>query len=802
MNDYEIKLRLILFRGLVVLAFAFLAFQTWRLQVTRGQEFTLLADQNRFRVLTLDAPRGVIYDRNGTQLVQNRPTYNVVIVPAYLPDDETEQSRIYAQLAEWLEMPITTERSPGDAMVLRQPGPYPGGWLGAPWERPLGDGLGGPGAAAPQGVSDLAGTATLIAPYQPIVIQEDVDAQVANAIEEAKYALPGVFVETSPVRYYPTGSLTAHIVGYMGSIPQGAAEEYEAEGYGPNDQVGLTGLEYEYEALLHSTKGEETVEVDVTGRKIQTVGTSIPAVPGHNLKLTLDLDLQQAMADALAEGVKESPTQSGVAVAVNPQNGQVLAMVSLPGFDNQLFADGISLRDYINLSRDKRHPLVNHAMSGLYSPGSVFKIITAMGALQEGVVDPDTKILAEGVMWLPNKFFPDDPELAQPFYCWYSAGHGYVDVRRALQVSCNIFFYQVSGGYEPTGFQGLGEGMLAYYAQLFGLGNATGIDLPGELDGLVPTPKWKRFNYAETWVTGDTYNMGIGQGFLLATPLQMVSAVAAVGNGGLLYRPYLVEEVYDAEDNLLEKREPQVIRDLLDVIDPANLALVRQGLEAVTAEGGTAEDMSVPGIKVAAKTGTAEYCDSYPSCLDKDGRVKTSHAWFAAYAPVQDPEIAVIVFIYGGGEGSKTAMPVAQSILQYYFDVVPEDETVAVEEDLAADAEAQITGEAPLGATFDSRVIGADGWGEGGAAIHGFVLGREGEPFRGVRVDIVLQGDTVEDEQVVAQVETGDNGQFDFNGVDPTLSERWSVRLTDFPSVPVALDVELGMRYLVEFELE
>ncbi len=798
MTEYEVKLRLIVFRGLIILAFVFLAFQTWRLQVTRGQEFALMADQNRFRVVTLDAPRGVIYDRNGTQLVRNRPTYNVVIIPAYLPDDRTERARVFAQLSQWLDMPITTERSPGDAMVLRQPGPYVGGWLGAPWERPLGDGLGGAGAAIPQGISDLANTASLIAPYQSITIKEDVTAEVAEVIEEARVNLPGVFVETAPVRDYPTGELTAHMVGYMGSIPVGQADEYKTEGYGADDKVGLTGLEYQYESLLRSIKGKETVEVDVTGRKLRTIGEPIPAQPGHNLKLTLDAKLQQAVTDALAEGIKEFPKQSGVAIAIDPRNGQVLAMVSLPGYDNQLFADGISVRDYVNLSRDPRHPLVDHAIAGLYPPGSTFKIIPATGALQEGVVQPDTTILAEGTLWLPNKYFPDDPELAQPFYCWYRDGHGKVSVVRALTVSCDIFFYEIAGGYEPTGFVGLGEDRLARYAELFGLGSPTGIDLPGESAGLVPTPKWKRFNYAETWVTGDTYNMGIGQGFVLSTPLQVVNAMAAVANGGTLYQPYLVDEVLDAEGTLVEKHEPQVIRNLLDSVYPENLALVRQGLEGVTAPGGTAEDLSVPGVKVAGKTGTAEFCDSYPACLDKDGRVRTSHAWFAAYAPAQAPEIAVVVFIYGGGEGSATSVPVVQKILRAYFGIEADDEGPA-NEDIVPPA----TSEAPLGANFTGRLVGTDGWGQGGAAIEGFVLSRDGLPLPDMRLEIVpLDEASTGEPMTPIQVVTGENGQFDYGEVDPQRSSRWQIQMADYPSNVIELDVETGYRYLVEFDAD
>ena len=787
MIDYQVKLRLIVFRVLVALAFAFLAFQTWRLQVTKGEEFRLLADRNRFRTITLDAPRGVMYDRNDVQLVRNRSTFNVTLIPAFLPDDETSRAQVVARLSELLDMPITTARGPGDAKALREARLFlQTSHNDAPWQRQAGDGLGGPGATAPKGIRDMVDAVDVIAPYQPITIKKDVDSTTVALLEEESIHLPGVLVETVPAREYLTGDLTAHILGYTGPIPEALVEEFEAEGYSPNDRVGLTGLELEYEDLLHGVKGLEVIEVDVSGRKVRILSDPLPARAGHNLKLTLDLDLQQAVNDALARGIQDSPRRSGVAIAMDPRNGQILAMVSLPAYDNNLFAGGISARDYIALSRDKRHPLVNHAIAGLYPPGSTYKIIPATGALQDGVVTPDTIFIDEGVLWLPNKYFPDDPELAQPFYCWFREGHGRVNFILGVAESCDVYFYQIAGGYEPTGFEGLGLERLAYYSELFGLGSPSGIDLPGESAGLVPTPKWKRLNYAETWVTGDTYNMGIGQGFVLATPLQILSATAAVANSGLLYQPYLVQEIRDANGNLVEKRQPHVLRDLLDTIDPEHLAQVQLGLESVVAWG-TGRDLDVPGVPVAGKTGTAEFCDSYPTCLDRDGRVRTSHAWFTAYAPARDPEIAVVVFVYGGGEGSKVALPIAGEILRYYFGLEPqeEDEEPTSSEELP-----------PPGASFVSRLLGTDSWGAGGASVTGYVLSSDEAPVPGVAINVLA------DDEVVAQVVSGPTGQFDFNTIDPVRTRRWQLQLVDYDDAsPLVLDAEIGYRYLVEFQL-
>jgi penicillin-binding protein 2 len=787
MVDYQVKLRLIVFRVLVALAFAFLAFQTWRLQVTQGEEFRLLADRNRFRTVTLDAPRGVMYDRNGVQLVRNRSTFNVNIIPAFLPDDETSRAQVLARLSDLLDMPITTARGPGEAKALREVGPFlRTSHNDAPWQRQAGDGLGGAGATAPKGIRDMVDAVDLIAPYQPITVQKDVDPTTVALLEEESIHLPGVLVETVPARDYLTGDLTAHILGYTGPIPEASVGEFEAKGYSPNDRVGLTGLELEYEDLLHGNKGLEVIEVDVSGRKVRTLSDALPTQAGHNLMLTLDLELQQAVNDALARGIRDTPRRSGVAIAMNPRNGQILAMVSLPTYDNNLFAGGISARDYIALSRDKRHPLVNHAIAGLYPPGSTYKIIPATGALQDGVVTPDTIFIDEGVLWLPNKYFPDDPELAQPFYCWFREGHGRVNFILGVAESCDVYFYQIAGGYEPTGFEGLGLERLAYYSELFGLGSPSGIDLPGESAGLVPTPKWKRLNYAETWVTGDTYNMGIGQGFVLATPLQILSATAAVANSGLLYQPYLVQEIRDADGNLVETRQPQVLRDLLDTIDPEHLAQVQLGLESVVAWG-TGRDLDVPGVPVAGKTGTAEFCDSYPSCLDRDGRVRTSHAWFTAYAPARDPEIAVVVFVYGGGEGSKVALPIAGEILRYYFGLEPQEE----EEKPTTSEEPP-----PPGASFVPRLLGTDTWGAGGASVTGYVLSPDGAPVPGVAINVLA------DDELVAQVVSGSTGQFDFNAIDPVRTQRWQLQLVDYADAsPLVLDTEIGYRYMVEFQL-
>ncbi len=637
-------LRLVLYRVAIITAFLVMAGQLWRLQIDQGAMYRVLADRNRFRQVTVPGPRGVIYDRNGHMLVRNRPSFAVAIVPADLPDDEEEASAVIHRLAEMLGAPAKPTRE-------KQQIPPIGNAL--PRFRLL---------LSEQEMHEYVERARWGSAYRPIPVATQVDRDLAFQIEEMRHVLPGVHLIVEPVREYIAGSLTAHILGYMGPIPEAEAEAYKEKGYNPNDLVGLAGLEYTYESELRGRAGSRYIEVDVFGREIRTVAEVSPPVPGHNLTLTIDLALQTAMEAALRKGLEKAGSRSGVAIAMNPKTGEILGMVSLPSYDNNLFARGISVEDYTALLNDPARPLVNHAISGLYPPGSTFKIIPAAAALEEGIITPKTKVHDEGILWLPNQYFPDDPSQAQPFYCWiykYGRGHGDVNVTAALAVSCDVFFYVVAGGYKE--FRGLGEPLLAYYTREFGLGELSGIDLPAENPGLVPDARWKRITLAETWVTGDTYNMAIGQGFVLATPLQILNATAAVANGGYLYRPQLVYQITDADGRVVREFQPYLIRQL--PISPENLEIVRQGMYgAVHWPGGTGHLGDVPGLEVAGKTGTAEF----PGERDEKGNLPT-HAWFTAFAPYQDPEIAVVVFVEDGGEGSEIAAPVAAEILRAYF---------------------------------------------------------------------------------------------------------------------------------------
>ncbi len=790
MTEFQIRVRNYLFRFVVLLAFLVLAAQLWNLQVVQGETYKELADANRFRLTQVPASRGVVYDRTGELLVRNRATYNVVIIPAYLPDDSTAEARVFARLSELLNLPITTQIEPVagrnngyfQAITHHQYSRQLRRQITNPRSRQL--------AKTPLGIRDAVNQNPL-APFLPVTIATDVDPITVSKIEEERLNLPGVLIDIVPTRQYLYGELLSHLLGYVGPIPAEQFDRYDAQGYGLTDIIGLAGLESEYETWLHGIKGLENIEVDVTGQKIRTVSQSIEARPGHNLRLSLDLGLQEATAEALQEAMDEVGSNQGVAIAMNPQTGEILAMVSLPSFDNNIFSRGITPRELSLLSEDPWTPLVNHAIAGLYPPGSTYKIIPASGALQERTVTPEMTFFDEGVLYLPNQFEPDNLDLAQPFYCWLRTGHGEVNLISGLAFSCDVYFYQIGGGYYPTEYEGLGlEGMVKY-SEMFGLGEPTGIDLPGEVSGLVPNKKWKRLNYAETWLTGDTYNMTIGQGFVLATPLQVLNATAAIANGGVLYRPHLVKEILDADDNVVQVIEPEVIRRL--EVEPQFIQLVQEGLWAVInwETGTAAENFDVPGIDVSGKTGTAEFCDEYPQCLDRDGRVETSHAWFTSYAPSYNPEIATVVFVYGGGEGSEVAVPVTNKMLRYYFEIEDGEEP-----ETAPETEDSV-GELPPDRVIAGRFLGTDkGYGKG-TSLSGFVLDDQGRGVPDVTIDIIANG------EVVDQVVSGLNGQFDYVDPDPTEAARWQIRLPDYPNGPLLqLDIAGGVRYLVEFRAQ
>jgi penicillin-binding protein 2 len=720
------KLAMLLFRVGIMLVFVVMVARMFQLQVVSREQYRTLADENRLVRIETAAPRGVVYDRNGTILVRNQPSFEIALVPALLPFDE-EATEVDEEAQE-IERVLLILGADTDKDIALRIGEMMFKKLGyddftrtvqrAGVELQL---LDEPAFVAPQ-VEDgrlvkaeprkvffpdleqqipLPGLVALIkravtierqgSASDPVPILDGVDRIRAFEVSEESFRIPAVRVNQVPIRQYIYGDLLSHVLGFMGPIPAVLAEDYRESGYNdPNEKVGLNGLEYSYQDQLRGTPGLRFVERDILGTDVRVVGPVREPVPGWNLNLSIDLRLQRVMHDALAEAKESSTIEKGVpwavAIAMNPQNGQILGMVSLPSYDNNIFAKEIG-EEYLALEKDERRPLINYAIGGLYPPGSTFKMITSAAALAEGVITPDTTVVDAGPIFLPNRYFPEDQSQAQKFVSWnhkYGIVHGAINVVKALALSNDIFFYYLGGGY-PDQFVGLGQRRLTKWMELFGYGENTGIDLPGEVVTAVPTDQWKRQLFAETWTTGDSYNMSIGQGYVLATPLQVLVETMAVANGGTIYEPRVVHHMTDANGGLQQDFAPAVVRKL--PLPAESMDYIRRGMwEVMNTDYGTGYAARIPGIEMAGKTGTAEFCEYLPEeqdCRrDKNDNLPT-HAWFTAFAPYENPEIAVVVFLYNGGEGSGAAAPVAQKILQAYFTEIaprPQVEQVAAQQ--------------------------------------------------------------------------------------------------------------------------
>lgn len=599
-----VALKLICLRLLILALFVVLAAQLWKMQVVEGKQYQQRAEQNRLRLLPILPTRGVMYDRNGVMLARNMPSFTVAIVPADLPGDK--QDEVSAKLSVLLDM-------------------------------------------SPEEISDQVNQRRARRElFTPVPIKERLDQESAFILEERSAELPGVQVLVEPTRQYE-GMSTSQLIGYTGRISPQEYANLRSAGYELNDRLGKTGVEYSYEEQLRGKPGKEQIEVNAVGRKIRTVDRAEPHA-GNNLILALDLDLQEKVTEFLLAGMGRS--QHAVAIAMNPQTGEVLSMVSLPTYDNNVFTSSISREMLSELLEDPRRPLFNHAISAQYPPGSIFKIVTGSGALQEGVATPRTQIFSGGTITVPNKY---DPSIIYTFYDW--AALGMLDFYQAIARSSDIYFYHLAGGYKD--FKGLGVERLSNYARAFGLGQPTGIDLPAEAKGLVPDDQWKQETLKEPWLTGDTYNYGIGQGYLLTTPLQMLNVAASVAGDGTIMKPRIVREIVDADGKVVAPFAPQPVSKL--PVSGANLDVIREGMRQAV-EWGTATAAKLPGIRVAGKTGTAEHGMPDPVTHKYD-----THAWFLGFAPYENPEIALAVFLEDGN-GAIDATPIGGKILRYYFE--------------------------------------------------------------------------------------------------------------------------------------
>ncbi len=601
--------RLFLLRGGIVLAFGLLSGQLWKLQIVEGRSFRQLADVNRFRVSPVDAPRGVIYDRNHKIVAANTPSFQVSIVPAALPKDDP--SKLYSDLGNFLSMAPADIASKVD-------------------QRKADD-------------------------FTPVTIKSDVERDTVLRVEEQHLRLPGVIVLPESSRLYPFGSLLSHILGYMLPITaeQLAAHQSDKEaGYKAEDKIGAAGVEATYEKELRGTPGKKLYEVDATERPINDVSVDNPD-PGHSLILSIDVDLEKDVQAILQEEMDAKKADSAVAIVMDPRNGQVLSMVSLPSYDNNIFSGTVRSSDLNAVLNDPRKPMIDYAIGGTFAPGSTFKLVTATASLEEGVANAHTEINCPGYLLIPNQY---NPALSTRLPCW--GVHGLQDFVTGLANSCDVYYFTLGGGNPTTHFQGLGNDRLAKWAKLLGYGAPTGIDLPGEVEGLVPTGQWKQDTLGEEWLTGDTYNMAIGQGFVLATPLQVANLTNAIANGGHLLEPRVVASIRDSDDNLIRDIQPTEIRKL--PISDSNLDLIHQAMIRIPQNDDTKAN-NIPALKVAGKTGTAEF----PGVKDAHGILPT-HGWFTAYAPYDNPQVTVTVFLEKGG-GPSDAFPTAMKIFKRYF---------------------------------------------------------------------------------------------------------------------------------------
>ena len=407
------------------------------------------------------------------------------------------------------------------------------------------------------------------------------------------------------------------------------------------DYVGKTGIEYFYEKELKGVSGKKNIEVDALGRQKKVIN-EIPAKNGYNIRLSLDLGLQLKAEEILKKHLENKKLNRASFIALNPSDGSVLALISLPAYNNNLFSGGISQDNYNELLNNPNRPLLNRAISGEFPAGSTIKPVFSAAALQEGVINEKTSFLSTGGLRISQWFFPD----------WKAGGHGNINVRSAIAWSVNTFFYYIGGGYGD--FSGLGLDKLMDYAKLFGLGQKTGIDLPAEASGFLPSAKWKEDNINEPWYIGDTYHLSIGQGYLLTTPLQVANYTAAIANGGTLYKPHMVSEIFDENGEVISKYQGEVIKN--NFIDFKNMETVRLGMKDAV-DYGSARLLSYLSVPSAGKTGTAQWSST-----------KDTHAWYIGFAPYENPEIAFVVLVEEGGEGSSTATPIASEILKWYFE--------------------------------------------------------------------------------------------------------------------------------------
>lgn len=599
------------FLAVVLLFICVLLFQLFNLQIVNGQKNSVLSDSNRVRQRVIRAERGVIYDKNRQILVRNLANFDLVVVPNQLPKDEKDRSKIDSRVAQLTGL----QESEISQKYLQKGLDY----------------------------------------SQPILVSSGIDRDKALVVEENVRELKGFKLDTNPIREYLDGSSLSHFLGYTGRIS--ADDQADPARYSPTDLLGKAGLEKSYESDLKGYNGREQIEVDSSGTPIKLLASKDPS-SGNSLVLSIDKNLQEKMSQYLSEGLKQAGSKRGVVIAADPKTGHILGAVSLPTYDNNLFAKEISQKDYDNLANDPNKPLLNRATLGTYPIASTIKPLNAAAALQEKVITPSTSIEDKGKIEVPNVYNPD---IVYTFKGWKPEGLGYVNVVKSISMSSDIFYYVVSGGYKNI--KGLGIDRLVSYLKKFGFGKKTGIDTNEETAGYLPTPDSKKARTNEQWYIGDTYNMGIGQGNMQATPLQLLIATGSIANGGNVYKPKLVKEVISPTGEVIKKIDSEIATN--NFISEENLRVVKEGMRKTVTEGTACCSIkNEVSVSVSGKTGTAE--TSSEGFDGKNPRTRP-HAWFSSFAPSEDPQIVMVVLIENSGEGAEYAVPVTKNILKWYF---------------------------------------------------------------------------------------------------------------------------------------
>lgn len=576
------------------------------LQIIKGNSYFASAENNRQRIISIPSERGLIFDRNDIQLTKNIPNFSLAVVPQDLPRKQEQRLPIINKLSSLINKSETEITE-----ILDEYGSYS---------------------------------------YESVVIQENLDYDTALNIIIQTSELPGIEILRGSKRLYlndfgeefttSTPHSLAHVLGYIGKLNKEELSEKRILGYLPSDSIGKTGLEKTYQSYLRGVYGKKRIEVDSLGKEQNVLAQEAPEAGSH-LEMSIDSKIQNKLEEIINHYMETGGKKRAAAVAIDPRNGEVLALVSLPSFDNNDFSGGISIENYKKYTENEDQPLYNRAVSGLYPSGSVAKIAIASAALQEGIINSGTSFLSNGGLRIGQWFFPD----------WQAGGHGVTNVRKAIANSVNTFFYYIGGGYND--FVGLGVEKIVEYLRKFGFASKTNIDINGEQNGFLPSKEWKLATKGEKWYVGDTYNLSIGQGDLLVTPLQIANMTTVIANGGTLYKPHIVKSIVNPVTQ--EKQDIPVEILNANFIDSNNLNTVKLGMKDCV-DFGSCRRLSLLPFSAGGKTGTAQWNNN-----------KANHAWFTSFAPYENPEIVLTVLVEEGVEGSAISAPIAYDFYKWWW---------------------------------------------------------------------------------------------------------------------------------------